>query len=73
MINKTRHAVTFTIVAHEDAHAAELDEHASGTWDRMFADSDRAGRVGVPRIVSSKPHPTMTRHIIHTYEGVMWD
>lgn len=73
MIDGSRHAVMFTVVAHEDTGATELDRQASQVWDRKFADSACTGRVRVPRPISSKPHPTMSRHVIHTYEGVMWD
>lgn len=73
MINTGRHAVMFTIVAHEDTSVAELDERAGEVWDRRFADSNCSGRVAVSRVISSEPHPTMPRHVTHTYEGVMWD
>ncbi|MDH6283118.1 hypothetical protein [Prescottella agglutinans] len=73
MITRSRHAVMFEIVAHEDTGATELDQRASEAWDRKFIASGCAGRVRVPRAVSSEPHPTMHRHVVHTYEGVMWD
>lgn len=73
MTSATRNAVMFTIVAHEDTGATELDQRASAVWDRKFADSSCAGRVRVPRPISSEPHPTMRRHVLHTYEGVMWE
>ena len=72
MINATRHAVTFTIAAHEDTRTTEIDQQASEVWDRTFASSNWSGRVRVPRPVASEPHPTMRRHVLHTYEGVMW-
>ncbi|NKR92252.1 hypothetical protein GS483_08960 [Rhodococcus hoagii] len=73
MINTTRHAVMFTIAAHENTGTTELDQQASVVWDREFADSGCADRVRVPRPVSSEPQPTMRRHVVHTYEGVMWE
>ncbi|GAA4475304.1 hypothetical protein GCM10023094_12500 [Rhodococcus olei] len=65
--------VTFTIEAHEDTPATELDLRAENEWDRLFAASDHAGRVRIPRPVSSHPHPSSERVVVHTYEAVMWD
>lgn len=73
MINTGSRSVSFTIAAHEDTHVTELDDRAGEVWDREFADSGCAGRVRVPRLVSSEPHPTLPRHVVHTYEGVMWE
>ncbi|MDH6678458.1 hypothetical protein M2284_002661 [Rhodococcus sp. LBL1] len=73
MIDRSRHAVMFEIVAHEDTPATELDQQASEVWDGKFTGSGCAGRVRIPRTISSEPHPTMRRHVVHTYEGVMWE
>lgn len=73
MISTGRHAVTFVIEVHEDTAAAELDRRAEAEWDRLFAASEHTGRVRVPRLVSSRPHPHRARVVVHTFDGVMWD
>ncbi|EME22628.1 hypothetical protein [Rhodococcus triatomae] len=73
MISKGRYSVTFVIEAQEDTPAAEIDRRAESEWDARFAATLHTGRVRIPRPISSRPHPTATRTVLHTYEGVMWD
>lgn len=73
MATNGRHVVMFSITAHEDTCATEVDERALDEWDRRFTASSCTGRVQLPRPVAAEPDPSRLRHIVHHYEGVMWE
>ncbi|WP_255029207.1 hypothetical protein [Rhodococcus sp. GA1] len=73
MVPNGRYAVMFSITAHEDTPACEVDQQALEHWERTFAVSNCTGRVRIPRPVAALPDPQRPRHIEHRYEGVMWD
>lgn len=73
MSGQDRRTVTITVVAHEDTSTAELDRRASETWDRIYESSTHKARTKFPRWISGVPHSDMSRHLVHTYEGTMWD
>jgi hypothetical protein len=73
MIPNGRYSVVFSITAHEDTPAGEVDQQALDHWERTFAASNCTGRVRVPRPIATLPDPQRARHLEHRYEGVMWD
>ncbi|UZF45726.1 hypothetical protein [Rhodococcus rhodochrous] len=73
MVANGRHVLMFSLTAHEDACATEVDARALDEWDRRFAASSCTGRVQLPRPVATEPDPSRLRHIVHHYEGVMWE